>query len=124
MKRAKRDAGFSLMEVIVALGILSTAAISLSTLSQSSLRGVKQLESRYLARVLADNELTRTFIDRAPLRIGVDQGEAEQLGQSFGWRRTVTQSPQAGVFLIEVEVFDLQSETVLADASTLKGAGI
>jgi len=120
MSRKKQDEGFSLIEVVVALGVLSTAAISLSTLATGSVSGAKQIEARYLARTVADNQLTKTFTQEEVLRIGVSEGEAEQLGQSFTWIRTVAPTPQEGIALIEVQVTARGEESVLVKASTLK----
>jgi general secretion pathway protein I len=120
MKLLQNDTGFSLIEVIVALGILSTAALSLGALASGSIAGTKQLEERYLARTVLDNELARVFTEQTPLRIGVTQGETRQLGQNFGWIRTVESTQQARLLSIKVQVIDLQDESVLVQASTLK----
>ena len=119
----RQEQGFSLIEVVVALGILSTAAVSLSTLSRGSLLGVKQLEGRYLARIGADNQIANTFMNEVPLRVGVTKGEAEQLGQKFTWVRTVLATPEQGLLLVEVQVSEPDTESVLVKASTLKELG-
>lgn len=112
--------GFSLIEVIVALGILSTAALSLSTLARGSIAGVKQLESRYLARTIADAQLVDVFVQAAPLRIGISDGDAVQMGQHFTWQRTIAPTDQAGLFLIDVQVSEADTGTVMAQISTLR----
>lgn len=122
-KRAKADRGFTLVEVVVALGILSTAAIGFSTLSRGSVDGAKQIELRYLARTVADNELTRVFTERAPLRIGVTDGQAQQMGRNFTWIRTVAPAAQDGLVLVQLQVSEADTGTVLVEASTLKGEG-
>jgi len=116
----RHEQGFSLIEVIVALGILSTAAISLSALSQGSLSGVKQLEARYLARVIADNQLANTFMQDVPLRVGITEGEAVQLGQTFTWLRTIAATPEQGLLLVEVQVSAPGTDSVLVKTSTLR----
>lgn len=117
------EAGFSLVEVVVALGILSTAAIGFSELSRGSVEGAKQVEMRYLARSVAEAEMVRTFADRTPLRLGLSDGEMVQMGRSFEWVRTVTETGEGGLLLIRIEIFDPQTGAILAQTSTLKEAG-
>jgi len=120
MKSAKREDGFTLIEVVVALGILSTAAIGFSTLSRGSIDGAKQIEMRYLARTVVDNELTRVFTNQTNLQVGVSNGQAEQMGRAFEWVRTVEPVPQDGLVVVQVQVREADGETVLAQARTLK----
>lgn len=124
MTRVQKDHGFSLIEVVVALGILSTAAISLSTLTRGSLSGAKQIENRYLARVIADNQLARSFVEQSTLRVGLNDGTVSQMGKEFIWTRTVSPTSQEGLLAIEIQVRHVDEETVLAQVSTLKDAGL
>ncbi len=117
----ERDQGFSLIEVIVALGILSTAVLSLSSLARGSIAGVKQLESHYLARTIADAKLVETFSQVTPMEIGVVQGELVQMGRSFAWERTIEHTDRAGILSIDVLVSEVNSGTLMAQITTLRG---
>lgn len=120
MKTVKREDGFTLVEVVVALGILSTAAIGFSTLSRGSIDSAKQIEMRYLARTVVDNELTRVFTQQADLQIGVTNGQVQQMGRAFNWVRIVEPVPQDGIVLVQLQVREADGETVLAQTRTLK----
>lgn len=122
MKQIRSDAGFSLIETIVALGVLATAAVSLSTLGRGSISGVKQLEARYLARMVAQEQLVEQFTARLPLRTETVEGETEQFGQTFAWTKTIAPAGQPGLFLIRIEVISEDGLT-LARISTLQGDG-
>ncbi len=118
---SRAEAGFSLIETIVALGVLATAAVSIGALSRGSIGGVKQLETRYLARTIAQQKLVEQFTSNVPLRADVLEGKTQQLGQNFIWTKTITPANQDGLFLVVVEVQLEASDTVLVRTSTLKG---
>lgn len=117
-----QENGFSLVEVMVALGVLSTAAISFSALSQNSVSGVGQLETRFLARTIADAQLVDTFTDVRPLEIGIVSGERQQMGRQFEWVRTISPSTQEGLFVINVQVSETGDGAIIVDISTLRSA--
>lgn len=54
----KRQRGFTLLEVLVALAIFATVAGSVLTASSRSLRNAGQLEAKALAGWIADNHIT------------------------------------------------------------------
>lgn len=118
------ERGFSLVEIVVALGVLSTAAISFSALSQNTISGTSQLEARYLARTIADAQLVDVFTDQRPLEIGVTTGESLQLGGSFEWVRTISESTQDGLFVVSVQVSEAGGGAVLVDISTLRSGAL
>ena len=60
------EAGFTLLEVLVALAVLAVGAVSLLTATQTHITRISQIENRTVARWVADNRL-------AALRIGVRQ---------------------------------------------------
>jgi len=120
MKTTRNEDGFTLVEVVVALGILSTAAIGFSTLSRGSIDSAKQIEMRYLARTVVDNELTRVFTEQTGLQIGVANGQARQMGRDFEWVRIVEPVPQDGIVAVQLQVREVDGDTVLAQARTLR----
>lgn len=72
------EAGFTLLEVLVALAVLAVGAVSLLTATQTHVTRISDIENRTVARWVADNRL-------AALRIGVQQTDVvEMLGQSWG----------------------------------------
>lgn len=71
------EAGFTLLEVLVALAVLAVGAVSLLTATQTHVTRISDIENRTVARWVADNRL-------AALRIGVQQPDVvEMLGQRW-----------------------------------------
>ncbi|MEO0983612.1 MAG: type II secretion system minor pseudopilin GspI [Pseudomonadota bacterium] len=118
------DSGFSLVEVVVALGVFSIAALSLMQLNLQSAQASSLVEQRFLARVVADNQLAQTFVDTEPPVQGVEQGEAEQFGRTLYWTRIITQSPRDGLLIVRVEVRAEEGGPALATATTLKANSV
>ena len=77
------DHGFSLIEVVVALGVLSTAAIGFSTFSRDSTAGVRQLEARYLARAVAEASSLMCSQMSNLWKSALCQGRASKSGESL-----------------------------------------
>jgi len=69
------DQGFSLIEVIIAAGILSGAAVALSGLCVLSADALLAARQRSLAGVLASTKLEELLADSDALRGGIDAGD-------------------------------------------------
>lgn len=96
------EAGFTLLEVLVALAVLAVGAVSLLTATQTHITRISQIENRTVARWVADNRL-------AALRIGVRQPDiVDMLGQR--WDVVVTR--------IETQDPDLQRVDVAVALSS------
>lgn len=99
---APGDAGFSLIEALVAMAILAVSAISLLAATEAHVARIAGLESRALGQFAAENRL-------AELEIGI--GDAADpvaiLGQRFSV--SVSRSPTADPDLerIDLEVTDI-----------------
>lgn len=64
--RADGDAGFTLIEALVALAILATAAVSLLTATEAHVARITGLETRALAQIAAENHLAELEIGAVP----------------------------------------------------------
>jgi general secretion pathway protein I len=90
------DAGFTLLEVLVALAVLATGAVSLLVATQTHAARISQIEARTVARWVADNRL-------AALRLNVTSPPMiEMLGQR--WRVDVQRSPTDDTDLERVDI--------------------
>ena len=118
------DRGFTLLETVVALGVLSTAAISFGVFSQNSLSGTVQLENHYLARTVADAQLVDVFAQAGAIEVGSTAGVHVQMGREFEWVRTISPSTQDGLFLVNVQVTQSGEDTIIVDISTLRNSGL
>lgn len=121
--RRNKDDGFTLIEVLAALFVFSSAAIGLMTISQNSVKSVRDLEDRYIARTIADSKMAEIFTDPVQLQLGVIDGEITQMGRPFTWTLTVTESGQQGVYALRVDVMRNSDNLLLAEVFTIKRRG-
>jgi type II secretion system protein I len=115
--------GFSLVETVAALGILSLAAVPLMQMSSDALQNTSRLESRFLARTTAENVMARTISDPVPLDLGQTRGSEEQLGRIYNWTLTVYPTDRAELLRLEVQVSENGRPQTLARLMSLKSVG-
>lgn len=108
-----RQQGFTLVEVLAALGVFSVAAMGLIALTNNSTRASSYLQDRFLAQIVAENVMTDAMTDLEPLQRGVLAGEETQRGQTLGWTRLVEETGTDGLKSVEVSVSDTESEQTL-----------
>lgn len=118
--RPSAEAGFTLIEAVVALGVFSLAALSLLSLNAQSARASSVHEEAAYARIVADNQLVLAMIDERSRQIGVDNGTERQAGIDWSWMRTVTPTTDPDLVRIDVTVRLEDDERV---AAALTGFG-
>ena len=99
-----REAGFTLIEMIVALAIFSLAALALLRLGGATAANSARLQDRAVAQIVARNLAVETLTDPEPPAFGRVAGEAVNAGRRWTWARTTARSPEARVQQIEIEV--------------------
>lgn len=117
-----KTGGFSLVETVAALGILSLAAVPLMQLSSDAAQNTGRLESRLLARTTAENVLARAMSSPEPVVIGQTAGSETQLARTYDWTLTVFPTERPDLMRLEVRVSESGREQQLARLVTLKTA--
>lgn len=85
MGDGRGEAGFSLIEALVALAILAVSAISLLSAATAHVSRIEGLESRVVAQFVAENRL-------AELELGIAEGDAPARMLDRDFRVTTTRS--------------------------------
>ncbi|MEM7328913.1 MAG: type II secretion system minor pseudopilin GspI [Pseudomonadota bacterium] len=114
------ESGFSLVETVAAMGILALAAIPLLQVTTDATRNAASLESRLLARTVAENVMARAMATREVIDAGLSAGQETQMGRTYNWVRTASQAQQGDLQNLRVEVRPAESEQVLASLISLK----
>jgi general secretion pathway protein I len=98
------EAGFTLIEMLVALAIFSLAALALLRLGGATATTSARLHDQAIAQMVARNLAVETLTDPEPPTFGRAAGEAVNAGRRWAWTRTTARSPEARVQQIVIEV--------------------
>ena len=112
--------GFSLLEVVVALTVVSLAALAVVDVLGQGVRATGADEARTLAAIVADNRLAEVMAGTAPPAVGETSGVDHQLSRSWAWEMNVGPSPQPRILRIDVVVREAGERQVLAELSSFR----
>ncbi len=114
-----RRAGFTLLEVLVALGLLAIALLAGMQASQALVRSAERQGARVLAQVCAQNALAQIRLARQLPDVGLSEAPCRQAGLEFMLRLQVQPTPNPSFRRVDAQLL-LQDEHVLA-LSTVVG---
>ena len=100
----KSVGGFTLLEVLIAMAIFSTAAVglmgSITTYQHSQLT----TGQRTIAHLVAMNQIAETRLKKNWPNVGVTRGSAEMVNSTWYWTQTVSKTTEKNLRQVEVEV--------------------
>ena len=112
MIRAKhRPAGFTLVEVLVALVVVALALGALVRATGQAAEAQFEAERRTLALWVASNQLAALSLEPS-LAAGQRSGRSRMGGRDWRWQIDVTAAPGGELWRIDVTVADEQEATV------------
>ena len=112
-KRSDRTAGFTLVEVMVALAIagLSLAAVAAS-ISQMVDAGSAMQERTY-ASWIALNKIAELRLANVVPEVSSSSGEVDYAALEWAWRATISETGVANLFRVDVEVSHAGSDEII-----------
>jgi general secretion pathway protein I len=113
--------GFTLLEMLVALSVLSLAVLALVNLAGENSRTGVVIEERVFAGVIADNRAIEALTSPQPPALGETSGKEAAAARTWRWTRRVRETPEPGVLRVEVQVRGEGSEQVLGAATIFRG---
>lgn len=107
-------AGFTLIEVLVALAVLATALAASVSLIGQSIQTTLALRDRTVALWVAQDRLREHIVERRWPEPDTREGTADMGDRQWRWREQVISTPQARMRRVEIDVFAPDGQDVLA----------
>jgi len=121
-RATRREDGFSLLEVVVAVAVFSLGALAvINVLGQGSRETVAD-ESRAVAAIVAENRLAEAMAQSRPPASGLTRGAETALARTWDWEMRVGPSPDPRILRIDVDVRANGGKQLLASLSSFRAA--
>jgi general secretion pathway protein I len=104
MRRARRFRGFTLVEVLVALAIVSIALLAALRAAGQGTNAAGELRLRLFASWVAEDRLAEHRARGDWLALGIGRGVQSQGGVEFAWREEVIATPNPAFRRVDVFV--------------------
>ncbi|GAK33151.1 type II secretion system protein GspI [Iodidimonas nitroreducens] len=108
-------AGFTLIEVMVALGVFALAVLALLSAQTQSLVTSGGVRDRALAQIVAENQMVLWMSQPQLSGPGIDQGRIEEAGMLWIWTGRIIATADPAISRIEIDVRRVEESRVAPD---------
>jgi general secretion pathway protein I len=116
-----KSRGFTLVEVLVALSVLSIAVVALIKVQGESAAAASATRARLLAQIVAENQMVETVSAVETSTLGTTTGEVRLAGQAWTWTREIAKTGDRDITRIDIAVRGAQEDNVLATLAGFRG---
>lgn len=117
----QRQAGFTLIEVLVALIIVAVALAAIVVQGSRHVHNAVALRDRSFAQWVAQNRIAEVQLDNKRLPAGTSRGTVDMADQQWRWTLQVSETEDAAVRRLDIEVRRDGEERVLAALIAYQG---
>ena len=117
----RNAAGFTLLEVLVALAVIALSMGAIIKATGDYTNNQSYLRDRTVAMWVARNVLVQYRVDKEWPRVGEQKGTQEMVNREWRWLAVTSQTDEAELRRLDVEVFPIDSEDDDLPLSVLSG---
>lgn len=107
----KPQHGFTLVEILVAMAVLAVGLLAAVTAVSQLTANEAYLRDRTLATWVAHNLLVEEQLKGQWPGVGNRKGDLEMAGREWGWRISVSQTPEEDIRRLDIEVWQPGEES-------------
>lgn len=119
-KLISKARGFTLIEVLVALGLIGLAAAGTMQVLQKSIVTTVGVRERIVAGIVAENRLVEALARPVSQQLGIQRGQVPMAGQEWQWFETHARTSDPTLIRVEVSVRLVEDGPELAVRSVLR----
>jgi general secretion pathway protein I len=124
--RASKNAGFTLLEVLAALVIISLGMLGVIEAISQTASNSTRMRDRTLAHWVAMNRLAEVRLQTRAPKIDKSSDEVEMAGRKWRWTMEVTETPVQSLRRIDIRVAeaDADEDSSLANVTGFYGSAV
>ncbi|HEY3859043.1 MAG TPA: type II secretion system minor pseudopilin GspI [Gammaproteobacteria bacterium] len=104
MNHRTRNLGFTLLEVLVAIVVIATGLLAVSSAAGNSSRRAVLLRDDTFAQWVGLNELTMLRVAQSWPSDDSLNGDADMAGEKWHWKATMTKTADPGLLRVDIDV--------------------
>jgi general secretion pathway protein I len=109
----RRSAGFTLLEVMVALGVAALSLAAVTAAMSQMVDAASSMRERTYASWIAQNRIAEMRLANVVPDVSEDSGEVEFAGLEWTWRSNVSETGVESLYRVDVAVSFVDSEAVI-----------
>lgn len=109
----RRQAGFTLLEVMVALAIAALSLTAVTAAMSQMVDAANSMKDRTYASWIAQNKIAELRLANVVPEVSEDSGEIEYAGLEWTWRSRISETGVENLYRVDVEVSFVESEGVI-----------